>query len=118
MESFAVLGSDSEDEMTNKPEYIQALRDVQTFDGTISLSVADLPRFPPGHKPIPNPQQIQTATPSPKNTPTIQASESGNSRKLSHENQPNNQLSTNQPSQMPKSVSNNTTQPVVPTSTA
>lgn len=33
MENFAVLGSDSEDEMTNKPEYIQALRDVQTFDG-------------------------------------------------------------------------------------
>jgi hypothetical protein len=30
---FAVLGSDSEDEMVNKIEYIQALRDVQAFDG-------------------------------------------------------------------------------------
>ena len=82
----------------------QVLPKISTISGTISLSVSDLPRFPPGHKQITNPQHLQKPTaPVPKTNAKTVKPEKG--RKLSHEKNPAN-------SQMPKA----TNQPV-PTST-
>ena len=78
--------------------------EISSSSGTISLSVSDLPRFPPGHKQITNPQHLQKSTaPVPKANAKTVKPEKG--RKLSHEKNPAN-------SQMPKA----TNQPV-PTST-
>jgi len=45
----AILGSDSEEEMSTKPDYIDALKMVHQLDGTIILSQPDLPRYAPNY---------------------------------------------------------------------
>jgi len=56
MESDKIQGSDSEEEMTSKSEYIAALRMVHQLDGTILLSQRDLPRYAPGY--VQNPGSV------------------------------------------------------------
>lgn len=55
--------------------------------GTISLSVSDLPRFPPGHKPITNPQHLQKS-PAPVQKTNAKTVKPEKGRKLSHEKNP------------------------------
>jgi len=48
MDSFGILGSDSEEEMSSKTDFIAALKLVHQQEGLITLSESDLPRYAPG----------------------------------------------------------------------
>ena len=76
---FGILGSDSEEEMNLKSDFIAALKLVHQQEGIIALSESDLPRYAP----VGTQQTVSSgATGSMKNITIVTANSTANPLKL------------------------------------